>query len=209
MKKEFSSWVKEYEKTPEGKQYYEEYFNQFKGQGVFAKEKYTPILFFQLTILYFHCELSFPIVEVNFNDIKPGESFNHEKMIDFINKGNDRKVNFVILPSLFSNGNYLENGKSWVFTYRKDTFLFRDSKLYFENLVNRKEKFSKGQERVKQVYQNSSSSKVNNPSNQDIEFLEKEKSSSKDIQFLQKKTKNTKKWNSLRIAYIKYLLYIK
>jgi len=194
LKKEFSSWVKEYEKTPEGNQYYKEYFNQFKGQGVFAKEKYSPILFSQLTILYFHSEISFPIVDVNFNDIKSGESFNHEKMIDFINKGNNRKVNFIILPSLFSNGNYLENGKSWVFTYKKNTFFFSDSKLYFENLVDRKEKFNKGQERPKQVLQNSSSSQANNPSSQDIESLEKEKSSSKDIQLLQKKTKNSKKW---------------
>ena len=189
LKKEFSSWVKEYEKTPEGKQYYEEYFNQFKGQGVFAKQEYTPILFSQLTILYFHCELSFPIVDVNFNDITSGESFNHEKMIDFVNKGNNRKVNFVILPSLFSNGNYLENGKSWVFTYKKDTFLFSDSNLYFENLSNKKEKFNKGKERSKQAFQISLSSQINNPSSQD----EKEKSSSKDIHLLGKKTKDSKK----------------
>ena len=64
-------------------------------------------------------------------------------MIDFINKGNNRKVNFVILPSLFSNGNYLENGKSWVFTYKKKTFYFSDSKLNFENIDERKEIFNK------------------------------------------------------------------
>ena len=48
-------------------------------------------------------------------------------MIDFINRGKNRKVNFIILPSLFSNGNYLQNGKSWVFTYYKNTFKFDDT----------------------------------------------------------------------------------
>ena len=64
-------------------------------------------------------------------------------MIDFINKGNNRKVNFGILPSLFSNGNYLENEKSWVFTYKKNTFYFSDSKLDYENIDEQKEIFNK------------------------------------------------------------------
>ena len=141
LKKEFSSWVKEYEQTTEGKKKYEQYFKQFKGEGTLAKEKYIHTLFSQLTILYFHCELSFPIVDVNFDS---EIIFNHEKMIDFINKGNNRKVNFVILPSLFSNGNYLENGKSWVFTYKKDTFKFDEQRqLNFEFIVDRKKKFNK------------------------------------------------------------------
>ena len=138
FKKEFSSWIKEYEKKPEGKQYYENYFKSFKNNS--KQEVYTHALFSQLTILYFHCELSFPIVEINFNDIKSGESFNHEKMIDFINKGNNRKVNFVILPSLFSNNNYLENGKSWVFTYKEDTFKF--GQINFEDLIDKKKKLN-------------------------------------------------------------------
>ena len=122
LKKEFSSWVKEYEKTPEGKQKYVEYFNEFKVEGSLTNEKYILILFSQLTILYFHCKIAFPIVDV---------------------KGNNRKVNFVILPSLFSNGNYLENGKSWVFTYKKNTFYFSDSKLDYENIDEQKEIFNK------------------------------------------------------------------
>ena len=63
--------------------------------------------------------------------------FDGEKMIDFVNKGNNRKVNFVILPSLFSHDKYLQNGKFWVFTYKKGTFRFCEPK--FENLVNKKE----------------------------------------------------------------------
>ena len=139
LRKEFSSWLKEYEKTPEGKKKYENYFNLFKAKGRYAKEDYISSLRSQLTRLYFHCELSFPIVDVDFN-LNSEIIFNHEKMIDFINKGNNRKVNFIILPSLFSNGNYLENGKFWVFTYKKDTFKF--GKLRFENLVNKQEKYN-------------------------------------------------------------------
>ena len=139
LRKEFSSWVKEYEKGSEGKKKYENYFNSFKGKGQYAKEDYISTLLSQLTILYFHCELSFPIVDVDFN-LNSEIIFNHEKMIDFINKGNNRKVDFIILPSLFSNGNYLENGKFWVFTYKKDTFKF--GKLRFENLVNKQDKYN-------------------------------------------------------------------
>ena len=136
FRKEFSSWVKEYEKELECKQKYENFFNSFKSNCKNSKqEEYIHALFSQLIILYFHCKLSFPIVEIDFNSEL---EFNHEKMIDFINKGNNRKVNFVILPSLFANNNYLENGKSWVFTYKKDTFKF--GKINFEDLVDKIEK---------------------------------------------------------------------
>ena len=74
--------------------------------------------------MYFHCDLSFPSIQINF---KKENDFISEKMIDFINRGKNRKVNFIILPSLFSNGNYLQNGKSWVFTYYKNTFKFDDT----------------------------------------------------------------------------------
>ena len=54
-------------------------------------------------------------------------------MIDFINRGKNRKVNFVILPSLIANGYFLENGKSWVFTFYKNTFKFENSINEFLN----------------------------------------------------------------------------
>ena len=139
LKKEFSSWVKEYEKDSKGKQAYSNYFNSFTGKGIYDNNKYPNNLLPQLIKLYFHCELSFPNVEVDFN-LNSGIIFNHEKMIDFINKGNNRKVDFVILPSLFSNGNFLENGKFWVFTYKKDTFKFDQPK--FERIVNKQEKYN-------------------------------------------------------------------
>ena len=56
--------------------------------------------------MYFHCNISFPLIEISF---EKEENFNSDKMIDFINRGKNRKVNFIILPSLISNGNYLEN----------------------------------------------------------------------------------------------------
>ena len=83
--------------------------------------------------MYFHCDLSFPSVKINF---KKEKNFDSEKMIDFINRGKNRKVNFVILPSLFSNDNYLQNGKFWVFTYLGNSFKFEESKLLpLEDLI--------------------------------------------------------------------------
>ena len=126
-KKEFSQWIKNLEKK-EGKRIYDNFLNQLKP---FEKEikdnkeqKYLKQLLYDLIIMYFHCDISFPIVEINFTK---KEDFNSEMMIDFINRGKNRKVNFVILPSLFYNGNYIQNGKLWVFTYFKNTFRFGDS----------------------------------------------------------------------------------
>jgi len=136
LRKEFSSWIKQYEKEPKGKKKYENYFNSFKDIFKYPKEKYLYTLLCQLTKLYFHCEVSFPIVDVDFNS---EQIFNDEKMLDLINKGNNRKVNFLILPALLSNGKYLQNGKSWVFTYKRNTFKF--DRLSFQNLVNKYEKY--------------------------------------------------------------------
>ena len=52
-------------------------FNEFKGKGQFTKQEYYPILLSQLITLYFHCKLSFPIVDVDFNDINSGIPYNH------------------------------------------------------------------------------------------------------------------------------------
>ena len=123
-KKEFSSWVKKFEKENGNKEYLN-ILNQIKlFDNNNTNQKYLEKLFYDLTIMYFHCDLSFPSIEINF---KKENDFISEKMIDFINRGKNRKVNFIILPSLFSNGNYLQNGKSWVFTYYKNTFKFDDT----------------------------------------------------------------------------------
>ena len=123
-KKEFSSWVKKFEKENGNKEYLN-ILNQIKlFENNNKEQKYLEKLFYDLTIMYFHCDLSFPSIQINF---KKENDFISEKMIDFINRGKNRKVNFIILPSLFSNGNYLQNGKSWVFTYYKNTFKFDDT----------------------------------------------------------------------------------
>ena len=118
-KKEFSSWVKNMDEKEKSK-ILNQLFGNYKGNS------FLYYLYIQLTIMYFHCHISFPSVTISF---KAENNFNPEKMIDFINRGQGRKVNFVILPSLFANGNYLQNGKSWVFTFNKNKFKFKDSEL--------------------------------------------------------------------------------
>jgi hypothetical protein len=125
--KKFSCWIKKIE-NEKGNIEYQNFFNSIK---LFDKDekndeqKFLRKLFHDLTLMYFHCFISFPLVEINFK-IK-GDDFDSEKMIDFINRGKNRKVNFVILPSLFSFGSFLQNGKAWVFTFSKNTFKFDDS----------------------------------------------------------------------------------
>ena len=138
--KEFSSWVKKMEKENIKKEY-ENVLNQInivdniedkKNQKFFSK------IFYDLTIMYFHCQISFPSVEINF---EKNEDFISDKMIDFINRGKKRKVNFIILPALISNGNFLQNGKSWVFTYTKTTFKFDENFIdeYVKNNIFKEE----------------------------------------------------------------------
>ena len=105
-------------------------------------KNYLKRLHKELLILYFKCEISFPAVEVDFNK---NENFDFDKMEDFVhNKGNKKLVNFIFFPSLFSNGNYLKNGKQWVFTYinnnKKQTFFFE--KLNLEPLIAEEKKFN-------------------------------------------------------------------
>ena len=122
----FSSWIKNFEKENKGI----EYKNVLNQVNLFEKNenklnlKYLSQLFNDLSVMYFHCNLSFPSIEIDF---KKEDNFNSDKMIDFINRGKNRKVNFIILPSLISSGNFLENGKSWVFTFCKKTFKFEDT----------------------------------------------------------------------------------
>ena len=139
FRKEFSFWIKNKEKEDEIKEKnkYKEYEailnqeNPFKKVKDTKEKKYLLNLYYELSIMYFHCHIAFPIVEIDF---KTDENFNYEKMIDFINMGiRNRKVNFVILPALISNSSLLENGKSWVFTFTKNTFKFEDS-IINENL---------------------------------------------------------------------------
>ena len=127
--KEFSSWIKSSEIEKNIFREYKDILNRefpFKINENSNEEKYLIKLFYNLTLLYFHCQIANPLVEIDFNT---EDAFNSSKMIDFINRGKNRKVNFVILPSLFSNGCFLENGKAWVFTYLKNTFKFKEAEI--------------------------------------------------------------------------------
>ena len=139
FRKEFSLWIKLSEIKNNIFEEYNNILNQEFPSKIVAnsnEEKYLIKLFYDLILLYFHCHISFPLVEIDF---KAEDNFDSNKMIDFINKGNQRKVNFVILPSLISNGHFLENGKSWVFTYLKDSFRFEEKKIdVLNNILNRK-----------------------------------------------------------------------
>jgi hypothetical protein len=194
---EFSSWVKNSEKNEEIK---EEYQKILKQENLFEKEEnqFLTKLFYDLAILYFHCEITFPLVVISF---KKKEDFNSSEMIDFINRGKNRKVNFVFLPSLFSNGNFLQNGKSWVFTYTKNTFRFKDLKddsldelIEKENIIPKKE--NKKDNYIKVYCENKSDAQyikietnIYIPENQEYEFkfylMNK-----KDNKFYTRKTKS-------------------
>ena len=119
---------------------YEEHLKEDKGNILENEDKslkkYFSKLFDDLTLMYFHCDILFPSVSINF---KCEKNFDSDKMIDFINRGKNRKVNFVILPSLFSNENYLQNGKFWVYTYLDNDFKFEESDLHpLEDLISPK-----------------------------------------------------------------------
>ena len=88
--------------------------------------------------MYFHCHISFPLVEI---DLNKEENFNSDKNIDFINRGKNLKVKFVILPGLISNSNFLQNGKCWVFTFTENTFKFKDTMNDILNGILEKSKY--------------------------------------------------------------------
>ena len=96
-------------------------------------------LYKDLLIIYFQCELSTPSIEIDFN-FKINEDFNDKTMIDYSKNKGKKKVNFVFFPSLKSNGNYLQNGKQWVFTYNENkTFFLKNIEL--EPLIDINNKF--------------------------------------------------------------------
>ena len=128
FKKQFSSWVKNNNNI---ESIVNKYLNKLDLSYITKIEnkemrQYFLILFKELLILYYQCHLSFPSIDINFKN--ENNCYNAKKMIDILNNGNDRKVNFIFFPSLYSNGNFLQNGRQWVFTYiknsKKQTFYF-------------------------------------------------------------------------------------
>ena len=97
-------------------------------------------------------------------------------------------MNFVILPSLISNGNFLENGKYWVFTYKRDTFSF--SELTFEKLIDKKEKYNP-------IYRNKNLliSQTNNKHNNSLSQKVTNSNRTNNSRGFSTNTKNTSKEN--------------
>ena len=116
-----------------------EYLNEQKEENT---KNYLKKLYKDLLLIFFQCELSFPSITINF---KKEEEFNFNKMEDLAdNKGKrKRKINFVVFPSLTSNGEFLQKGKQYVFTYfddeKKKTFYFENINL--EPLIEENKKF--------------------------------------------------------------------
>jgi len=149
FRKNFSNWVKKSKNWQYAKQYFDNNANKFHSINFLDEKKhirnYFVKLYKDLLVLYFLCDLSFPSVDINFSF--EDDYFNSKKMIDNfqIGKRHKPKVNFVYLPSLFSNGNYLENGKQWVFNYinneKKKTFFFESNQLNLIPLIDESKKF--------------------------------------------------------------------
>ena len=134
FKMEFSSWIKNknqlMEKSLENfvkNANINEYLNE---QNEEETKNYLEKLYKDLLLLFFQCELSFPSITINF---KKEEEFNFTKMEDLAdNKGKgEKKINFVVFPSLISNGEFLQKGKQYVFTYFNDE---KKKTFYFENI---------------------------------------------------------------------------
>ena len=146
FKMEFSSWVKNNNQLMVNSledfiknTNINEYINEQKEEYT---KNYLKKLYKDLLLLFFQCELSFPSISINF---KEEEEFNFKKMGDLAdNKGKrKRKINFVVFPSLISNGEFLQKGKQYVFTYfndeKKKTFYFENINL--EPLIEENKKF--------------------------------------------------------------------
>ena len=134
FKMEFSSWVKNNNQLMVNSledfiknTNINEYINEQKEENT---KNYLKKLYKDLLLLFFQCELSFPSITINF---KEEEEFNFKKMEDLAdNKGKrKRKINFVVFPSLISNGEFLQKGKQYVFTYFDDE---KNKTFYFENI---------------------------------------------------------------------------
>lgn len=121
-KKYLSSFVK---KNIDNNYLYKQYLKK-EDTDSSIEQKYLEKLFNELSIFYFYCKLAFPPIKINFTINE--KEFNPETMIDFLNYGKG-KVNFVFLPSLSSNQNFLQNAKLWVYTYNENEFFLDEESL--------------------------------------------------------------------------------
>ncbi len=139
LRNDFSCWIKLKEKKESN--FYKEYFNNYddlsKNIDLPSNTEETEYLnktYEKLTILYIHCMLSFPIINIYFKLEKfkiKNNDFQPNIMIDWNNKGLNRKVNFIFLPCLISMDAFLDNGQFYVFTYKVEK---NEETSHFKNL---------------------------------------------------------------------------
>ena len=140
IKIQFYLWFKNSKNQELIKTIHEQYISAINKECIsHIKEQkyinYMKKLGMNLFELYFESQLSFPQVEIIF--LKEDElNFDSKRMIDFFdNRIGVKKVNFEYFPSFYWNGSFLENGKHWVYTYRKNK-IFNQKNINLLNLEN-------------------------------------------------------------------------
>lgn len=109
---EFSCWAKN--SLIDEKQFLKNFCEKSKKEE-YSKEDFD--LYLKLAGIYFQCLLSSEIIE--FKYLKNYDiDFNNNEMYDLAQvRGNKKKVNFDVLPGLFYNKIFFQNGKIHVFCY--------------------------------------------------------------------------------------------
>ena len=109
---EFSSWTKN--SLKDEKNFFKHFCEENKKED-YKEEDFN--LYLKLTTIYFKCLLCSDIIE--FKHLKNNDiDFNSNEMYDLAEvRGNKKKVNFEVLPGLFYNGMFFQNGKIHVFCY--------------------------------------------------------------------------------------------
>jgi hypothetical protein len=108
---EFSSWCKNNIKSDE--QMVEDLCQKYKKEN-YNKEDFD--IFTKLTLIYLKCGLCNEIIELKTCDYN--DTFDNKKMYDLAEiRGSNKNVKFWVLPGLFYNGSFFQNGKIHVYAY--------------------------------------------------------------------------------------------
>lgn len=108
---EFSSWCKNNIKNEE--QMVEDLCRKYKEEN-YNEEDLN--IFIKLTGIYLQCSLCNEIIELK--TCKNNDNFDKTQMYDLAEiRGINKKVKFLVLPGLYYNGNYFQNGKIHVYAY--------------------------------------------------------------------------------------------
>ena len=145
-RKKLSIWVK---KCLHEKQFFNFFSNlnknKIKKYLYSNDEKTNEILlglFTKFIKLYTKCLLSYPLVEVSYTNYNC--KFENSIMLDIIYKGNKGKlVNFCYLPGLKSNGQLINGGKFYVFTFIKGSSFQIKEDLYDDEITVQKRELYK------------------------------------------------------------------